>query len=252
MSGKAWHSAAAVRGRSGDLLTQAQEWTSLGDAELDEWRQPVDHWTIEMTREAAAIAAGRVRFGIDRWQVRDLAWEGVAAAIAASPHASWQAAVDAGATAARSEISQTLAAHGARRDGQSTGRGHAVYWLDWAAPIGTPDSVLDRIAVRQVVDALDPDHRDALLLWAATFDFDAIADAYGCSRSHAIVLLRRARTAAYRLWFDQDQPPPLGSIRKRTAGDTCPQGHPYDGWARNNRTGRRMRTCRTCKRERAA
>lgn len=224
-------------------------------SEPDAWETPVEHWDMDSIKTAARMAASRCRgLPYSPEGIWDLAWEGVALAVAEDPHASWRDVVGAGARTARVEVRETLRHNGARHDGDSNGARFQAYWLDWqSCEQEAADQCTEGIALGQVMSALPDEDRSTLLAWTTCEDMGGLADVLGVSRTVAAARLRRARASALDLLYDTEAPPPLGRlpIRRRTISDTCPEGHPIDGRSADRRRGRQIRYCKTCRAERS-
>ena len=232
---------------SNDLLAQAADTTAPTP---DAWRLPrPEGWTLPDMRHAAAIGSSRIRAATSRLlgDALNIAWEGVALAVALNPQVSWADASAAAARAVADEASEIQHIHRLARSDAHTGARAAVYWCDWLdnqpAP---PTAVLERIALAEVWDALTDDQRELLAL-AAIMPSGEVADLLGISPSRVSQRLTAARRAAIALWHDWE-PPPSKLPRARVPNDeppTCPQGHELIA-TRQRGSGWTHRRCRTC------
>lgn len=157
--------------------------------------------------------------------------------------------VDAGIRAVELDSRATRADYGL-----TAPRGHAVFWGDDRAEPDPGDTVPPRIALRQVMAALDPTHTATLLALAVYGDPQTAAAAEGVSYDAFQRRVRAARLAAYDLWFDGETPPRLTFDRRTpaTLATHCGRGHEYtpDNTRWRKATGGRgqKRACRACDR----
>ena len=135
---------------------------------------------------------------------------------------------------------------------QLYGRGER-FWLYWSPRRAWQPDVLQKIALEQVMAALEP--KDAEILEHFK-QFDTIAEAarnVSWPESTYRVAVRNAAKRARELWFDFEQAPQITGGRRRTKTH-CAQGHEFTSentqWVRNK--GRLTRRCATCNRERQA
>lgn len=203
---------------------------------------------LDVIDKAARTAAnGVIIRTLDATERYEIAWS--ACAIAAvehltetgeAPHPS--SIVKAGLDAVGSEQWQY-----AHDRGIGVERGHGVYWergdLDTTPH---PESVVERVAVRQALDSLTGEARALIETVAATESISRAADLHGEAYATTAAKYRTARTAFYRAWFDGETPPAVPQPRRRYQRKTkCVRGHARapDNLYRNG-------TCKKCVRDR--
>lgn len=145
-------------------------------------------------------------------------------------------------TAGRDTLSRDVGAnirhHGARRDPTSTGAKYAAYW-EWASRV-TPspeNTIIDRIALQQILTTLTPGQRAAINALAATGDYAEAARITG--GTNALILhLTRGRRRFRELWHEGETPSRHWGHDRR-AGATAAEL--TDGRTALNRMRRRAR-----------
>lgn len=129
----------------------------------------------------------------------------------------------------------------------------------WFMPKPDPDlGVIDRLAVRQIMDTLKPAYRDAVVALAATDDYRSAAEALDIKYSALTARLSVARKIFREHWFAPDVAPRIrGTDRRVEAYERAPRTHCVRGHEMTDdnvrmRPDRRSRICRACERERGA
>jgi len=85
-------------------------------------------------------------------------------------------------------------------------RWHA-YWETITRHTASPDElVVERLALAQIWPRLTPAHQQALWTLAMLGDYQAAADAVGCSRATFYARVRHARSHVLRLWWEGETP----------------------------------------------
>lgn len=138
------------------------------------------------------------------------------------------------------------------------------YWADHQVVPAFDGKIVEGIAVGQVLDALAPTYRDAIVALAAHDTYQAAADAMGISYKAFVARIGEARKRILVRWFEGETPRRtfhtdrrVGSYGKPLATH-CPRGHEWT--AENTRIRRRTlrgkphtsRACRACEAERGA
>lgn len=136
-----------------------------------------------------------------------------------------------------------------RRDpwaGTYVAEGFLRYWIDRWPGSPVEDAVVDRLAVQQVVAALNPRERDHLVLLALHGGDVAAAGAVSGRRSYA-ALVTAARHAAQALWHDGETPVYRSVWARASRSATRPCGT-LAAYQRHKR--RSERPCEDCRRAR--
>lgn len=154
----------------------------------------------------------------DRRDQLDTAWEGIAGHLcAAVERPSERDLFEAGRDALAREVRDTMRHRGERRDGTNDGTKFAVYWHWHARSIPSPEGALaERVALRQILDALTPRQREALGALALHGDYWKAAASLGIEPQTFRALLGRARGEFFRLWFEGEKPPKVRGTDRRT------------------------------------
>lgn len=199
--------------------------------------------------KAARIAAeGVIIVTLPAAERYEIAWGACAVAAVehwrdhgTTPHAS--AIVKAGLTAIGADQWQW-----AHDRGIGVERGHAVYWDRHRDTTPGPPTVVDPLAVVQVLSRLDVAHREVIEQVAAVESVDEAATLRREAYATTARKFRAAREAFYAAWFDDLTPPALPQARRRhTRGAHCLRGH-----ERTPDNLYRDGTCRRCAIDRAA
>lgn len=237
---------------SANLIAQARTWMDSPTVEQDDSPE----WTMPLMRRAAAMACSRVRFAdsLGHHDARDVAWEGVAIAIAKNPATTWSEAISAGQAMLAAEFNDGLHHHGIVK---SPGGGYHqtpafdIYWL--SAPPERPDRGDTHRALRQILDTLDPCHREALMARAVSPTDKEAGILLGLSQAAMSKRIRAARAAFWAQWYAPDSPPVELRVfpPRRILDDTFPCGHDRATntiWKSRRIGQRRVAECRECNR----
>jgi DNA-directed RNA polymerase specialized sigma24 family protein len=155
----------------------------------------------------------------DRRDQADTAWEGIAEHLCAAPTPpTRQDLIEAGRTALVREVRDHARHHGAGSHNgiANAGAKFTAFWSSASAVPSPEGPVTERVAVAQVLAALTPRQRDALLALALHGDYWAAAEALGIRPQTFRSLLGRARGEFFRHWFAPDAPPPIRGTDRRT------------------------------------
>lgn len=173
--------------------------------------------------------------GGDRGDQYDAAWHGVVEHLCAVDEPpSERDLLDAGLRALQDDQQRHQQMLGTRRSSADTGRNFTRYWKWHCGPVPSPeDAIVDRLALRQIMAALNGDHAQALnTLAAVNIDAQATAQALGISYSAAKARLMRARKQFREHWFAPDAPPPMHPPRVSIPAEAwerlraeCSEGH---------------------------
>jgi hypothetical protein len=174
-----------------------------------------------------AVASTPVGAGLDRSDVDEAAWFAIAEWLCASaerPAPGWLVVY--ARDAIRRLVRDERHHHGVPRDdpwaGQASMPRVAVFWHPPAGTSdGHADGVDDRVALRQVWQALREQDRQALAALAVTGDYQAAADALGLRLSTYAHRLAAARRRALALWHQGEAPSRPWRADRRVARRTA-------------------------------
>ena len=155
----------------------------------------------------------------DRRNQADIAWEGIAEHLCASPSPpSRQDLIEAGRAALSREVKDHARHHGAGNHNGTPNAGakFAAFWSTATAVPSPEGRVTERVAVSQVLAALTPRQRDALNALALHDDYWAAAETLGIRPQTFRGLIGRARGEFFRWWFEGQAPPRVRSTDRRT------------------------------------
>jgi DNA-binding CsgD family transcriptional regulator len=155
----------------------------------------------------------------DRRDQHDTAWEGIAEHLcAASSAPSRQDLIEAGRAALSREVKDHARHHGAGSHNgiANAGARFAAFWSGATAVPSPEGPVTERVAVGQVLGALTPRQRDALLSLALHGDYWLAAEALGIRPQTFRSLLGRARGEFFRHWFEPEAAPAVRGTDRRT------------------------------------
>ena len=165
----------------------------------------------------------------NRLEQYETAWSAIAEALAATlvpPPTS--ALMRAGARALSRDVGDYQRDHGTRQAGRNTGGNtggnFARYWEWHARPVPAPEaSIVEHMALRQVIAALPPGQRRALAALAVTGDRAAAAGLLEMTEAAYSSALGRARRDFLALWHE-GEPPSQVWRRTRTVASRQPGG----------------------------
>lgn len=128
-----------------------------------------------------------------------------------------------------------------------------AWWLDWLHHLSRDrsDTVVEHVAVWQVLAGLRPHHRDTLVALATHGSIAAAAQAQGVQYKTMVARVQTARDAALQLWFSPEPAPPTPRRRRADTTDdqgACRQGHPRAQFGRHRLRSNRGWVCRECDR----
>ena len=243
---------------SADLLRQAHEWmdqTQAAALVVDPTTEATPMWTLADLRRAARIAVARCSITPALAREPDLlgvAQSAIGLAIAADPHITFRDAVVAGCRDVWDAASRARRDQGYNPDGTPM-HAHAVYWADALGRMPSPTGCEEYLALANVMAALPDKHRSTLLALAAAGTTHDAADALGVNYPAMVVRVRRAREAAFALWFDTETPPKPRRHSHHKNTTHCPRGHELTGTNRGRHWSNQRHTtyiiCLACKRE---
>lgn len=140
----------------------------------------------------------------DRRDQHDTAWHGIVEHLytADEPPAE-RDLMEAGRRTLTEDVKSSMQMHGARRDGTNTGARFAVYWASMGATVPSPEStIVERVALGQIMAALTPRQREAFGALAACDDYVGAARLLGVEAQSYRSLIGRARGAFEALWHE--------------------------------------------------
>jgi hypothetical protein len=118
-----------------------------------------------------------------------------------------------------------LEQHVARKGREGTPHEWARYWHGQTALVSPfEEELTDRLAVRQVVAALPPRHREALVALAEQGSYEGARTALGLSVKGWEHRIARARVQARALWYHPEEPAGLWGGRDRPGRGPDPRG----------------------------
>ena len=146
---------------------------------------------------------------VDWFERYELAYSAIAEALC-SPTVSDRDLVRIGRVAIQSDIASTRSAHGYYKHktiGAEAGPGSSPafwkYWGDLGSRFGSPeDSVVERIALKQIFSQLSPREQQALVALAASENYRDAARLMGVEQPTFRSLIRRGRLKFYALWHE--------------------------------------------------
>lgn len=194
-----------------------------------------------LTRTALATTHDRwILSAADRYH---LAWSGIAVALyTATTRPTREELVAAGWRALAEARDQEVQAHGWHlASGEVRLRpAFAAFWHTRGSD-GFEDVVVERLAIRQVVDALTRKQRDTVAAVATLGSYDAAQEALGITRARLTDRLMRTRRRVLELWMPGETP-----IPPRYVHDRKPIRHGTPHGARAHRK-RREKPCEACR-----
>lgn len=174
---------------------------------------PLRGWTLAELNGVAAAIVSRHRHW---WPAGDIAgqhaaaWDGITEHLLTSDEPpSRQAMAAAGLRALSAYVRREISHQGGGSHNgiANAGAKFASYWEWHSAPAPDPqERVCDRLAVTQILPALTPRQREALLALAAWEDYQLAAAAMGCTTGTFEVHIKRARQAFRALWHEGETP----------------------------------------------
>lgn len=215
---------------------------------------------------AAAMKADR-SMAMDYAERRDIAWSAIALALCEAPHwpkrseliqAGWQAIY----RAVRDEYREYGYADRAWDAGFATAPRFVKFWFSGPTP-SHEDRIVDSIAASQVLDALTPTYRDAVVALAVYDDYQVAAEAMRLQRSAFSVRISTARRQMHARWFEGETPRKVRTTDRRVGvhgkepATRCSKGHEWTPENTHIRVrvlrGKRhtSRVCRACDHERS-
>jgi hypothetical protein len=202
--------------------------------EEPEWEPPPDGsdtirhgYTMSDLDQIARMAISRHIGWGDRQTMYDTAWSAAAEHIyTADQRPDWGLVVNAAHFAVMQAAKDDWRAHGRGPgpDGVNETRPHfTVYW-DWAArsTSGPESSVVDRVALRQILARMAPDHVDAVTALAVHGTYQAAAKALGLSDAAFKSRISRGRARFLTLWHEGEKPSRVWGTDRRVANGGAP------------------------------
>lgn len=107
--------------------------------------------------------------------------------------------------AARAALDKDMRDRGLEHN--TTGRGHAVYWMDRGKPLGHPEGILEGMAAWQVFAQLTDQEQDTLKAVMNTDTIREAAEFAGVGSTVFGARLARARQSFLTKMFDHETPP---------------------------------------------
>lgn len=193
----------------------------------------------------------------DRHDQYETAWSGIAEHLAAATEAPSEFDLTAAGTAAVDQEVKAIQRHHGSDRADGVRPRYAAYWYE---PPAEPweDRLIERIAVRQVLEAASPTERKVVLALAATGDIDGTAVILDTTSGAAKRRLSRARATLRAHWYAPEAAPPMKrppSPGRAPQRDACSKGHALTPdnitWMAPKKPGRpRYGRCRKCESER--
>lgn len=145
----------------------------------------------------------------DRGDQHDTAWMGIVEYLCSATEApARRDLLQAGTAALAAEVKARMRHHGTRRDGLGTGGRFAAYWFWYGRAVpGPEETVVDRVALGQVLDTLTPGQRDAITALAVTDDHGRAGALLGKNRAAYQALLSTGRRRFDAWWYEGETPP---------------------------------------------
>lgn len=232
-------------------------WTGRGDisdfmpAPIEAEDREVEVWdgTLGHLHTLGRIAAARITFrGMPHDEMAEIATSEIAYQLALDPDTPIPDLLLLGQQAVGNEVNSVLASHGQRHGENRTGARFAVYWSHKRTHYDSYG--LDRLAARQVWEALREDDQRMLLARSAHGTYRQMAADLGVKEDTCRRWTIRARQAALDLWFDwETAPEPVTDVKRQATH--CKHGHDLDvhgQYYTDNRTARKKRRCGECAR----
>lgn len=214
----------------------------------------------------AAMKADR-SMAMDYADRRDIAWSAIAEELCAAPHwpkrstliqAGWQAIYK----AVREEYRQHGYADREWHSGYATAPRFMKYWFPTVTH-SPEERIVERIAARQVLDALTPTYRDAVVALAVHDDYRLAAQAMDLKDKAFQFRISTARRQMLARWFEGETPRKVRKTDRRAGvhgqelATHCSAGHEWT--PENTRLRHRIlrgkrhtaRTCRACEHDRS-
>lgn len=220
------------------------------------WYDPWPYWEFEEMRRAARIAVTRTRVHPAHFvgDPADVAWEGVALAVAENPQCSWYDAVKSAQNVLAADMR-----HARQSVGSHTTHTGQKFWLFWNDLIDEqqrqlePEQGLTKMVVQQLIERLPQEHYETLVGVVAHKTVKACAQVWGIPTPTAQRRVAKARTAAMAILYDWETPPRLRRLSEGNRIDdegTCTNGHDRNLYevVRFNKKRERVRSCSECSR----
>lgn len=168
-------------------------------------------WTLAgLDRLARAVVSNNRSWwpAGDRDDLYAAAWHGIVEHLyAADEEPSRFDLMTAGRRALDADVRNTMRHRGTRRDATNNGARYAMYW-QWAGrAVPSPETaIVEKTALRQILPALSPGQRDALLTLAVAGDYGEAARLVGGSEDLLKSRLSRGRRRFRMLWHEGETP----------------------------------------------
>ncbi|MCW2900427.1 MAG: hypothetical protein JWO67_2692 [Streptosporangiaceae bacterium] len=188
-------------------------------------------WTLEDLAKIAGIVV-RIAYGrlLDVEEARDVAACAIVERLYAEPEPMIEDLYRAGRRAVASAYGQQKSFVGietnrSRSGREGVGREFARYWYSQGALVSPfEDAIVDRLAVKQVWDALSPRHQETLLALAEHGSHAAARAALGVTTKAWEHRLRKARIQARVFWYWPEAPGRQWGGTDRPGMDTDARG----------------------------
>lgn len=211
----------------------------------------------QMTR--AAMKADR-SMAMDYADRRDIAWSAIAEELCAAPHwpkrstliqAGWQAIYK----AVREEYRQHGYAQREWHSGFATAPRFMQFWFPTVVR-SHEERIVERLAAHQVLGALTPIYRDAIVALAVHDDYRRAAEGLNLQYKAFVGRIGTARRRAIAAWFEGETPRKVRSTDRRVGAHGkapathCKNGHEWtqeNTYVRNRSLRGKRHSSRVCK-----
>jgi DNA-directed RNA polymerase specialized sigma24 family protein len=200
----------------------------------------------------------------DRDDLYAAAWHGIVEHLCEAQEApSRRDLLEAGRRALATDVKANMRHHGARTDTSNNGLRFAQYWTWAGRSVPSPESsIVERLALAQILAALTPRQRESFTALAATGDYLEAARLLDIADQTFRSLIGRARGSFRDLWHEGEAPSKhWGTDRRVEKHGATPRTHCGNGHeltddnvrvSRSVKPGERgRRRCLQCERDRA-
>lgn len=176
----------------------------------------------------------------------EVAWSGIAEVLCCADEAPRpEGLIRAGWLAINREMQQVGHLYGVAGPGMTL-RNRYVYWVR-REPVGHDTTVVERIAVHQILPLLTPAQQEAVIALAVHGEYRLAAEALGIGAKALHRRLSNARAVFFAEWFAPETPPSQRHPDHRSSGaprEVCSAGHELVG--ENAYHATRGIRCRIC------